>query len=173
MRSLLYFLFVFLLILEQGFSAPVPSPPTVVHKPGDFVGVRPAAYEAKSKENKKVSIHPGVVIAGPSTDGTYQVGMISKSLPDNPPQVSIHTLHPESNIYGSVSLARPKDVHSSMMKPWKDSKTGNTATPMNPAKLENMKNMMKPHINWNPTASTTSPTPAKSSALDTHLTKSG
>jgi len=68
--------------------------------------------------------------------------MISKSLPDNPPQESIHSFHPESNIYGSVSLARPKDVHVDMMKPWKDGKTGNTATPISPANLEKMKNMM-------------------------------
>ena len=51
MRSLLYLLLVFLLFFEQGFSVPIPSPPPVVHKPGDFVGVRPAAYEEKSKEN--------------------------------------------------------------------------------------------------------------------------
>jgi hypothetical protein len=153
MRSLIYLLLAFLLLFEQGFSAPIPSPPPVVHKPGDFVGVRPAAYEEKSKENKKISIHPGVVIAGPSKDGTYQVAMISKSLPDNPPQASIQSFHPESNIYGSVSLARPKDVHLNMMKPWKDGKTGNVATPMNPPSLENMKNMMKPHVNWKPTAS--------------------
>jgi len=68
--------------------------------------------------------------------------MISKSLPDNPPQESIHSFHPGSSIYGSVSLARPKDVHVDMMKPWKDGKTGNTAAPINPANLEKMKDMM-------------------------------
>lgn len=123
----------------------------MIHKPGDFVGVRPAAYEEKSKENRKVSIHPGVVIAGPSADGIYKIAMISKSLPDNPPQQLIHNFHPETNIYGSVSLAPPKDVHVNMMKAWKDSKTGNVATPMNPTNLENMKNMMEPHVNWEPT----------------------
>jgi hypothetical protein len=112
-------------------------------------------------------------MAGPSTDGNYKVAMISKTLPDNPPQESIHTFHPESSIYGSVSLARPKDVQGSMMKPWKDNKTGNAATPVNPANLEKMKDLMsmsflgrffpsygnldfvEPHINWNPAASPT------------------
>jgi len=152
MRSLLYLL-AFLFFFERVFSAPIPSPPPVVHKPGDFVGVRPAAYEEKSKENKKVSIHPGVVVAGPSTGETYQVAMISKSLPDNPPQASIQSFHPESNIYGSVSLARPKEVTVNMMKPWKDSKTGGVATPLDLPSLEKMKDMMKPHVDWKPTPS--------------------
>lgn len=51
MRSLLYLFLVFFLFFEQGFSVPIPSPPPVVYKPGDFVGVRPAAYEDKSKGN--------------------------------------------------------------------------------------------------------------------------
>jgi len=163
MRSLLYLLLVFLLFLEQGSSAPIPSssPGPAAPKAGDFVGVRPAAYEEKSKDNKKVSIHPGVVVAGPLTDGTYHVAMISKSLPDNPPQASIHDFHTDSSIHGSVSLAPPKNVHVNLMKPWKDGKTGNVVSSMNEANLEKMKNMMKPHGNWKPSATQAASTSIK------------
>jgi len=53
--TLLYYLLAFQLLFYQVFSAPTPprspSPPPAPPKPGDFVGVRPAAYEGKSKEN--------------------------------------------------------------------------------------------------------------------------
>ena len=62
MRSLLYLLLLFFLFFEIGLSVPIPSPPPVVHKPGDFVGVRPAAYEDKSKENVRQSHNNSILL---------------------------------------------------------------------------------------------------------------
>jgi hypothetical protein len=63
MRSLLYLLLVFLFFFEQGSSAPIPSssPGPTAPKAGDFVGVRPAAYEEKSKDNVGYPT-PGLII---------------------------------------------------------------------------------------------------------------
>jgi len=153
--TLFYFLLAFQLLFSQVVSAPTPprspSPPPAPPKPGDFVGVRPSAYEGRTKENKKVAIHPGVIVSGPTREGNFKVAMISKKLVGNPPQSPIESFHPQTNVYGNVNLGPPKVVHPTQMKHWKDHKTGAPATPVNPANLDRLKKAMVPHTAWRPT----------------------
>jgi hypothetical protein len=63
MYHLLWFLLAF--PLGRVFPAPIPQSPTatsasIVPKPGDFVGVRPGAYEEKTKENVGRSSHQAI-----------------------------------------------------------------------------------------------------------------
>lgn len=63
MYHLLWFLLAFPLV--RVFPAPIPQAPTaagtsIVPKPGDFVGVRPGAYEEKTKENVRYANHQAI-----------------------------------------------------------------------------------------------------------------
>jgi len=91
---------------------------------------------------KKITIHPGVVVNGPHPDGKYDVAMISKNLPHNPPQQKITDFHPQSTAYGNVHLGPPKRVELQHMKPWKDGETGDKQAPMSPPNLANLKKAM-------------------------------
>jgi len=116
-------------------------------EPGDIVGVWPDELEGKSKATKAVSIHPGVVLARPHpATGKFPVAMISKKLPNDPPQAPIQNFYHGSSLHGNVKLAPPKEI--SKAKPWKDEKTGGRQSPMNPAGVQKLKDAMKPHEGW-------------------------
>jgi len=126
---------------------------SVTHRPGDFVGVRPGAYEKKSPDVnlKKISIHPGVIVGGPHPDtGKYPVAMISKKLPHDPPQAPISHFHPDSSVYGNIALHPPHPIGVNDMKAWKDERTGVRQTPVNGANLHKLKGAMAPHVGWRP-----------------------
>jgi len=147
-------LFLQALCLVPVFGAPAShQPPTipVTHNHGDFVGVRPGAYEKKSPDVNfnKISIHPGVIVGGPNPeDGKYKVAMISKKLPHNPPQAPIEHFHPDSSAYGNIALHPPHDIAIDDMKPWKDERTGVRQTPLSHGNLEKLKGAMEPHVRW-------------------------
>ncbi|KAF8960270.1 hypothetical protein BDZ97DRAFT_1922348 [Flammula alnicola] len=164
--------FILTFLLVGAIAAPVPNPPQtpVVHNHGDFVGVRPGAYEEKTPENNhdKISIHPGVVVGGPHPEtGIYNVAMISKKIPHNPPQAPIEHFHPGSTVYGNIALSPPKEVMHTDMKPWKDEKTGITQSPMTPSNLANLRTAMIPHTGWKPP--TPPPSLAPHALPQTHL----
>ncbi|KAJ3505280.1 hypothetical protein NLJ89_g7500 [Agrocybe chaxingu] len=145
MRSILVFLLSFLLV--PVLAAPVDKPKQaqahVEHKVGDFVGVRPNAYEEKTIDNKRVTIHPGVVLSGPHpVTGKYEVAMISKKLPHDPPQAPVGQFHPGSSAYGNVSLGPAKQVSLQHLKPWKDENTGQRQEPMTPGNVQKLKAAM-------------------------------
>jgi hypothetical protein len=133
--------------------APVPTEVHESHPPGAYVGVRAKVYEEKNPYVKldKISIHPGVVMEGPDPEtGKYPVAMISKKLPNDPPQENIKTFHPNSNIYGNIALHPPYNIKPEDMKPWKDDKTGVRHVPMEPPGLHSLKQAMGPHKHWRP-----------------------
>jgi len=135
---------------------------TVPHNPGDFVGVRPAAYEKKTHDVnlKKISIHPGVIIGGPDPEtGKYPVAMISKKLPHDPPQAPIEKFHPDSSVYGNIALHPPHPIELHDMKPWKDERTGIRQTPLDNANLHKLKGAMAPHVGWRPPTPPPLPSP--------------
>ncbi|CAA7269172.1 unnamed protein product [Cyclocybe aegerita] len=153
MRSILVFLLS--LFLVPVLAAPVDKPKQaqapVEHKIGDFVGVRPSAYEEKTIDNKRVTIHPGVVLSGPHpVTGKYEVAMISKKLPHDPPQAPVGQFHPGSSAYGNVSLGPAKQVSLQHLKPWKDEKTGQRQDPMTHENVQKLKAAMAPHAGWKP-----------------------
>jgi len=161
MRCLISLFLAFLLVpvLTAPTGPPAQPKPLTVPNHGDFVGVRPGAYE-KGKDSKRVTIHPGVVVSGPHSDGRYKVAMISKNLPHDPPQHPIHKYHPESSVYGNVHLGPPKKVELRHMKPWKDETTGRKQTPMNHQNLERLKTAMAPHTGWKAPTPPPSPPPS-------------
>lgn len=137
------------------------------HKPGEYVGVRSKAYENRDTRalpgvsQDKIPIHPAVVLDGldPET-GTHSVAMISKHLPNDPPQKNIKIFHPEADIYGNVALSPPKHVTPAQMKPWVNPlKEGVIHSPMDPSGLESLKEAMAPHTGWRPPPPTTPPPP--------------
>jgi len=135
---------------------------TVPHNPGDFVGVRPAAYEKKTHDVnlKKISIHPGVIIGGPDPEtGKYPVAMISKKLPHDPPQAPIEKFHPDSSVYGNIALHPPHPIELHDLKPWKDERTGIRQTPLDNANLHKLKGAMAPHVGWRPPTPPPLPSP--------------
>ncbi|KAH9483254.1 hypothetical protein JR316_0005358 [Psilocybe cubensis] len=147
-----------------------PPPP---RNHGEFVGVRPKAYEQKTKENnlKNISIHPGVVVGGPDPEtGKYDVAMISKKLPHDPPQAPITNYHPAETVYGNVALSPPKKIKPKHMKGWVNQKTGVQEKEMSAENLAKLKKDMEPHAGWRaptpppkpPTPPPKSPTPPQS-----------
>ncbi|CAA7269175.1 unnamed protein product [Cyclocybe aegerita] len=144
-----------------------PSPdhwtPGPIPNIGDVVGVRPGAYEGKSAANKKVTIHPGVVISGPHPEtGKYQIAMISKKLPHSPPRADIRKFHKHTTLYGDVSLAPPVEVHAKDTKSWKSKKTGHVEKPMDKEGVERLKAAMKPHAGWKKLPTPPPPSPKQS-----------
>lgn len=141
------------LCLISVLGIPIPTEPHENHKPGDYVGVRAKAYEEKNPHVKleKISIHPGVVMDHPDpVTGRYPIAMISKKLPNDPPQKNIKTFHPNSNIYGNIALHPPYNIRPEDMKPWKDDKTGVRHVPMEAPGLHSLKAAMEPHTHWRP-----------------------
>jgi len=142
------------LCLVSTLAAPtsLQQPTTPVnHNLGDFVGVRPGAYEQKSPDVnlKKISIHPGVIVGGPHPEtGKYSIAMISKKLPHDPPQAPIEHFHADSSVYGNIALHPPHQIEVHDMKPWKDERTGVRQTPVNRANLHKLKDAMAPHVGW-------------------------
>ncbi|PPQ82839.1 hypothetical protein CVT25_009214 [Psilocybe cyanescens] len=158
---------IFSVLLVSGLGAPVdtarkdtPSSssdgsktPPASREHGEFVGVRPGAYEKKTKENnlKSISIHPGVVMGGPHPEtGRYSVAMISKKLPNDPPQAPIEHYHPVSTVYGNIALSPPKEIRPEDMKGWINEKTGAREKHMNDENLTRLKKDMGPHVDWRP-----------------------
>jgi len=151
--SLLFTFFLQAWCLVPIFAAPtsLQQPTPVDHNLGDFVGVRPGAYEQKSPDVnlKKISIHPGVIVGGPHPEtGKYSVAMISKKLPHDPPQAPIDHFHPDSSVYGNIALHPPHQVAVHDMKPWKDERTGVRQTPLHRGDLHKLKDAMVPHVGW-------------------------
>lgn len=70
------------------------------------------------------TIHPGVVVAGPTgSDRIYAVAMISKKLPGDPPQKPVSTYQSGTGMEGNISLV-PVQVAWSKMKVWRQRDTG-------------------------------------------------
>ncbi|KIM42731.1 hypothetical protein M413DRAFT_122534 [Hebeloma cylindrosporum] len=109
-------------------------------------------YDSKfTKGSRKVDIHPGVVLdkADPKT-GQFPVAMISKKLPDDPPQAPIRTFYQSSGLDGNVRLGPPVKVVNA--KPWKHKETGGKQAPMSEAELKKLRDAMEPHQGWSPSS---------------------
>jgi len=66
--------------------------------------------------------------------------MISKKLPNNPPQAPIQNFYHDSTLHGNIKLAPPKEIENA--KPWKNQQTGGRQSPMKPAGVEKLKEAM-------------------------------
>jgi len=151
-------LFAVLSIVYVAFAAPVsdsrPSSPgfdpTRTFQHGEYVGVRPTAYEKKHPSHKKISIHPGIIVGGPDPiTGKHDVAMISKKPPFDPPQAPIEHFQTGTGIYGNVVLkARP--VSPGAMKPWVDTTTNAQQARLVGHGYNKLKTAMEPHVNWEP-----------------------
>jgi len=141
-----YSLLAFLLV--PTFAAPPLQRRSTTFNHGDIVGVRPAELEGKPRAGTKaVSIHPGVVLGTPHpVTGKFPVAMISKKLPNDPPQAPIQDFYHGSSLHGNIKLAPPKHIVNA--KPWKNEKTGGRQSPVSPAGLQKLKEAMKPHEGW-------------------------
>jgi len=136
------------------FAAPTNSaadPRPTAYNHGDIVGVRAKKIEKKDptvKKYKDIDIHPGVVVAGPDSEGKYQVATVSKKHLHDPPQVDAASLHPATDLEGKIKLVASDPIDVGKMKPWKSSVTGETMAPMSSENLRKLKEKMEPHTGW-------------------------
>lgn len=75
--------------------------------------------------------------------GKYDVAMISKKLPHEPPQAPITEYHPAATVYGNVALSPPKKIRPKDMKGWVNQKTGVREHNMSGENLEKLKKDMR------------------------------
>ncbi|KAF9558407.1 hypothetical protein CPC08DRAFT_559429 [Agrocybe pediades] len=107
------------------------TPEPTAYPIGEYVGVRPGAYEEKHPSHKKTSIHPGI------------------KPPFNPPQAPIEHFQTGTGIYGNVVLA-PRPISPSDMKTWKSKETGEKQTPLDKHGYKKLIKALEPHKDWKP-----------------------